>query len=73
MVALTFVGYLNGNPYNIFRGTAPTAICGQSYNGVDATAYPYMYLYNPIPYSGTVDVTKRICVEKCPVIVNSVV
>ena len=67
MIYLTFYGYLNGNPTFIYRGTASNAICGQSAGAED---FPYMYLYNPIPFSGSVDTDKRVCVETCPTITN---
>lgn len=63
MIYLTFYGYLNGDPYYVYRGTADGKICGQS-AGVEN--YPYMYMYNPIPWGGDFDETKTVCVKECP-------
>lgn len=58
MVYLTIFGYMNGNPYNAFRGVDDNGIvCG-----IGATySFPYLYFTNPIE-----DITQRACVDACP-------
>lgn len=69
MVAMAIYGYSAGNLDKIFRGTAENQVCG-----LDATAlYPYMYFYNPLPYSTAgIDTTKRVCVQTCPQFIGGV-
>lgn len=65
MVYLTAYAYTNGSPNNAFRGVDSNGnICGNSTSGTGA--YPYLYFYNP--YS---DISKRICVDKCPYYISS--
>lgn len=61
MIYLTYYGYYNGDPSQIFRGVdSNNFICGDKTNAVTAN-YPYLYFYDPI------DSTKyRFCVNSCP-------
>jgi hypothetical protein len=63
MIYVTIHGYIDGNPYYIYRGigreNSGFVECGKS--GTAAEKFPYVYFYNPFD-----SFENRVCVEECP-------